>query len=105
MHREWIARAKDAGAGLLLFPELSVTGYYLKDLAYELAYCPDDPLLEPIADASRDLDISTGFVERTRDGRVFIAQGYWSTGSLRHVHRKDQITRTDGTCLRTCASC
>src|SRR5438093_966760 len=33
MHMKWIARAKTAGARLVVFPELSLTGYYLKDLA------------------------------------------------------------------------
>ncbi len=88
MHAEWIQRARDAGAGLVVFPELSLTGYYLKDLAGEVACAADDERLRPIVDASRDLDISAGFVERGRDARLHIAQGYWSKGRLVHVHRK-----------------
>jgi predicted amidohydrolase len=88
MHAEWIQRARNAGAGLVVFPELSLTGYYLKDLAGEVACAADDERLRPIADASRDLDISAGFVERGKDARLHIAQGYWSKGRLIHVHRK-----------------
>jgi NAD+ synthase (glutamine-hydrolysing) len=88
MHAEWIQRARDAGAGLVVFPELSLTGYYLKDLAGEVACAADDERLRPIADASRDLDVSAGFVERGKDARLHIAQGYWSKGRLVHVHRK-----------------
>jgi NAD+ synthase (glutamine-hydrolysing) len=88
MHQEWIARAKAERAELVVFPELSLTGYYVKDLAGELACAADDPRLAPIADASRHLDISAGFVERGRDARLHIAQGYWSRGKLVHVHRK-----------------
>jgi len=88
MHRSWIQRARDARAAIVLFPELSLTGYYLKDLAADVACGPDDERLRPIAEASRDIDISAGFVERSRDAKLHIAQGYWSGGALRHVHRK-----------------
>jgi len=71
MHMSWIARAKAAGARLVIFPELSLTGYYLKDLAADVA-----------------LDISAGFVERSADAKLHIAQGHWSGGKLIHVHRK-----------------
>jgi predicted amidohydrolase len=87
-HRDWIGRARAAGAQLVVFPELSLTGYYLKDLAAELAVPADDPALAPLAEASRDIDIQAGFVERAPDATVHIAQGYWSGGALRHVHRK-----------------
>src|SRR5207245_1682373 len=83
-----IARAREAGARLVVFPELSLTGYYLKDLAADVACAADDPQLGPIAEASRDIDISAGFVERSADAKLHIAQGYWSKGKLVHVHRK-----------------
>ena len=88
MHRDWITKARGAGAKLVVFPELSLTGYYLKDLAADVACAADDPQLAPIAEASREIDISAGFVERSRDAKLHIAQGYWSGGALRHVHRK-----------------
>jgi predicted amidohydrolase len=88
MHRDWIGRARAADAKIVVFPELSLTGYHLKDLAADVACAADDPILEPIAHASRDIDISAGFVERSNDAKLHIAQGYWSGGSLRHVHRK-----------------
>ena len=88
LHEEWIGRARAEQASLVIFPELSLTGYYLKDLAGEIARPADDPSLRPIAAASRDIDVSAGFVERRPDGNLQIAQGYWSRGELRHVHRK-----------------
>ena len=88
MHDKWIARARAAGARLVIFPELSLTGYYLKDLAADVACAADDPQLSRIADASREIDISAGFVERSADAKLHIAQGHWSGGKLVHVHRK-----------------
>ena len=88
MHRDWISKAKGSGAKLVVFPELSLTGYYLKDLAADVACAADDVQLAPIAEASRDIDVLAGFVERSKDATLHIAQGYWSGGALRHVHRK-----------------
>lgn len=88
MHRDWIERARAGGARLVVFPELSLTGYYLKDLAADVACAPDDPVLAPLAEASREIDVVAGFVERSTDAKLHIAQGYWSGGVLRHVHRK-----------------
>ncbi len=88
MHREWISNAKGRGAKLVVFPELSLTGYYLKDLAADVACAADDAQLAPIAEASRGIDVVAGFVERSKDATLHIAQGYWSGGALRHVHRK-----------------
>lgn len=88
MHQDWIGRARSAGAALVVFPELSLTGYYLKDLAADVACAADGAELAPIAAASRDIDVCAGFVERGADARLHIAQGYWSKGRLVHVHRK-----------------
>jgi predicted amidohydrolase len=88
MHREWAEKARASGARLVVFPELALTGYYLKDLAAEVAVSRDGRELGPIRELSHEIDISTGFVERDADGRIFIAQGYFANGRLVHVHRK-----------------
>ncbi|HET7700031.1 MAG TPA: nitrilase-related carbon-nitrogen hydrolase, partial [Candidatus Limnocylindria bacterium] len=49
MHQDWIGRARSAGAALVVFPELSLTGYYLKDLAADVACAADGAELAPIA--------------------------------------------------------
>ncbi len=88
LHLDWIARAKRERADLVVFPELSLTGYYVKDLAGDLACSADDPRLEPLVAASREIDVMAGFVERSADARLHIASGYWHEGRLVHVHRK-----------------
>src|SRR5512145_1111644 len=42
---------------LLVFPELSLTGYEL-DLAARLAFAPDDPRLAPLAGAAAELSMT-----------------------------------------------
>lgn len=88
MHLELIERARAAGARLIVFPELSLTGYYLKDLANDLACAAGDARLAPLAKASAGIDVVAGFVERTPEGMVHIASGYWTRGAIAHVHRK-----------------
>ena len=41
LNAEWIERARKGGAELVVFPELSLTGYYVKDLAGDLACAAD----------------------------------------------------------------
>src|SRR5438094_10646406 len=44
-HREWVARAVAAGVKLLVFPELSLTGYFLRDLVVDSAIRLDGPAM------------------------------------------------------------
>src|SRR5438270_61677 len=43
LHRELAEQALDEGANLCIFPELSLTGYLLKDLVPEVSMTLDDP--------------------------------------------------------------
>jgi predicted amidohydrolase len=74
----------------LVFPELSLTGYALQDLVPTVAHSPrpDDPVFQPLLEASQDLDLVIGFVEEDRRNRFFIAGAYLSRGEVIHVHRK-----------------
>jgi predicted amidohydrolase len=87
-HLEWAEEAAGRGADLLLFPELSLTGYALRDLAAQLALPAGDPFFQPLLEASRRLAICAGFVEGTAEGLVHNAQAFFAEGRLLHVHRK-----------------
>lgn len=87
-HLEQIATARDQGAGLAVFPELSLTGYTLRDLTSEIAMPVDDERLGPLYEASRGIDIVAGWIERSDDNRLFNVAGYFAEGKLTHVHRK-----------------
>ena len=58
-HLEYIQQAVDQGVQLLVFPELSLTGYAVQDLAPTLAHkpVPADPIFGPLLEASRQLDL------------------------------------------------
>jgi len=86
-----LAQADEAvarGVDVLLFPELSLTGYFLKDQVADVASGRDGHELERLAERSRDLSIGVGFVERGRDGRLYNAYAFLEDGELKAVHRK-----------------
>jgi predicted amidohydrolase len=87
-HHELLDEARAAGAGLVVFPELGLTGYQLQDLAADVAMRLDDPRLAMLAGATRDLSAVVSFVEESADHRLFIAAALLEDGEIRHVHRK-----------------
>ena len=89
-HLDYIGQAKAQNADLLVFPELSLTGYVLQDLVASVAHNPteDDRIFKHLFKASRDLDLVVGFVDEDTRHRFYIASAYLSGGKLIHVHHK-----------------
>jgi predicted amidohydrolase len=87
-HHELIVEARTAGAGLIVFPELGLTGYHLQDLAAEVAIRIDDPRLLALAAETAGCSAVVSFVEESDDHRLFIAAALLEDGGIRHVHRK-----------------
>lgn len=89
-HLEYAERAASQGVDLLLFPELSLTGYQVQDLVPEVAIRaePDDPVFSRMLEASQRLDICFSFVHQDERNRFFIAAAYLSGGQCLHLHHK-----------------
>lgn len=89
-HLRFIQEARGKGADLVMFPELSLTGYVLQDLTPTVALnpTPEDPTFKALLAASRDIDLLIGFVEAERRNRFYIAAAYLSQGEIVHIHRK-----------------
>jgi predicted amidohydrolase len=89
-HLSFIKQARAAKADLVVFPELSLTGYVLQDLVPSVAHKPveDDPVFRPLLKASRDLDVMVGFVDEDSRHRFYVGSAYLSGGRVIHVHRK-----------------
>lgn len=88
LHRDRIRHARDAGAELVVFPELSLTGYLLQDLNSEVAMRRDDPRLVGLGTEAPEASVILGFVEESDDHRLFISAALLEGGAVRHVHRK-----------------
>jgi predicted amidohydrolase len=87
-HLRHAKAAKQAGAKLVIFPELSLTGYLLLDQAADLAMRADDARLAELLELSKDIDMIIGFVEDGPDHRIHNVAAYLSAGKILHLHRK-----------------
>jgi len=90
LHLSLINEAREQDVELLCFPELSLTGYTLKDLVPDVAITADEsnPAMAELLAASQDMDLLFGFVEQDHRYRYFISGAYLSQGRIVHVHRK-----------------
>jgi predicted amidohydrolase len=89
-HLNYIKQAKEQKADLVIFPELSLTGYVVQDLVATVAHRPteDDPIFKHLLKESQDLDLVVGFVDEDSRHRFYIASAYLSGGRVLHVHHK-----------------
>jgi predicted amidohydrolase len=90
IHLDTIARARRRGADVVVFPELSLTGYMLQDRADDVSLTPtsNDPVYRRLLAASRGVDLVVSFVERGSRQQHFISAAYLSGGQTVHLHRK-----------------
>lgn len=88
-HIDKVEEALKVGAALVVFPELSLTGYTLRDLAGEVALDPaTDPRLQDLRTLSRKISIVAGLVESGADRGVYNSAVCFEDGAVRHIHRK-----------------
>ncbi|MGC1908984.1 MAG: nitrilase-related carbon-nitrogen hydrolase [Candidatus Dormiibacterota bacterium] len=89
---EWscqqIAAEVEQGSDLVVFPELSLTGYFLKDLTPETAVTLDGPEMEQLIGATGRASSLVGLVLETDQFSFYHAAVLISDGAVRHVHRK-----------------
>jgi predicted amidohydrolase len=88
LHREWMARARDAGADLAVFPELSLAGYAVKDLAPELALPAKGGPLAALAKEAGGMAVALGAILEAREGPPANAAVWLEGGRVAFVHRK-----------------
>jgi len=88
-HLELAQKAKTQRADAIIFPELSLTGYTLRDLNNEVALDPStSPLLKDLRDLSNEITIICGGVERSKTGGVHNAAFVFEDGKCKHSHHK-----------------
>ena len=87
-HLELIAQARAQGCDLLVFPELSLTGYTLSDQSFRLARSRHSKVIRQIAEASQDLTTQFGFIEEGPAAQYYNATLAVRDGEIHHLHRK-----------------
>lgn len=86
--RKTITEAKRRGADLVVFPELSLTGYAIGQISDEVAIETRDERITLLAEEAGETSIVLGFHEDGGDIRTFNSAAYFEDGSLGHLHRK-----------------
>jgi predicted amidohydrolase len=88
-HLAWIERARGEGVELLLFPELSLTGYRLLHLTPRVALQPAaSPVIARLAAAAPEMSVVVGCVEEDERGFLFNSALLLQGGALALTHRK-----------------
>ncbi len=91
MHLDVLDKARRSKTDLVVFPELGLTGYTLKDLVEDVALDPaSDPLFRKVVARTRGLSAVVGFVEErpTEKGLFYNSAAFIADGRVLHVHRK-----------------
>lgn len=90
-HRPLVPLAAERGAQVLVFPELSLTGYEL-DLGEALAFTPDDARLAPLVELAfaRSITLVVGAPVRM-ESRLFIAAFIVSPAGTVDVYTKHHL--------------
>jgi predicted amidohydrolase len=91
LHLDVLEKARRAKAELVVFPELGLTGYTLKDLVDEVALDPGShPLFRKVVARTKGLSAVVGFVEESPEekGLFYNAAAFISGGRVLHIHRK-----------------
>jgi N-carbamoylputrescine amidase len=87
-HRAWIDRARAADIDVLVFPELSLTGYSLRDGARAVALPREAASIREIAQAAGPMAVTLGFVEFAEGGQLFNTVMTVRGDGILSVHRK-----------------
>ncbi|MCE9638287.1 MAG: carbon-nitrogen hydrolase [Planctomycetes bacterium] len=88
LHERSVNQAVAGGAELVVFPELSLTGYGLMESVPDVAIQLDSPTMRDLRQLSRAAAIVVGFVEEAPGARFYNSAAFVDRGEIVHVHRK-----------------
>jgi len=88
-HIECCNKAIENKAELIVFPELSLTGYSLKDINYDIALNPyKSDKLKELLKLSKKISIVCGFAEEDENYAVYNSAILMEDGEIKGIHRK-----------------
>ena len=86
--KEAVAEARDEAADLVIFPELSLTGYSLGQVSDEVSLQVQSKPINSLIEEVGEMSVVVGFYEETRALHTYNSAAYFEGGSLLHLHRK-----------------
>ncbi len=87
-HYKYIEKAIAEQNDVILFPELSLTGYSLKDAVFDVALNGSDNKFKKIQEYSRQISIALGCVELNERYEFYNSMFWFEDGDLLTRHRK-----------------
>ena len=87
-HMEMIARAREENVDVLVFPELSLSGYSFAARHQDLALGRNGAQLLSLARASAGMVSGVGFIEESAAGLLYNSFAWLKGGKVSAVHRK-----------------
>ena len=89
---DYAHQASRAGAHLVTFPEMAITGYPPEDLLLKPRFIADSmDAVHELASLCPDINLMVGFVDADPEGAVYNAAAVISQGRLRAVYRKKEL--------------
>lgn len=88
LHVEHIEAARRQQADLIAFPELSLTGYFVRDMVPDVGVSPGGPEVGRLVEAAGATALVAGLVEEAADHRFYNTALYAEGGRIVHLHRK-----------------
>ena len=90
-HVKKIEKAIEDNVDLIVFPELSISGYHLKDIVYEISLKPDSKIFEDLKSLSKKINIIIGAPYEETKGIIYNSAIVFSKGEIIHIHNKVQL--------------
>jgi predicted amidohydrolase len=87
-HLSYIDKAIEEKSDIIVFPELSLTGYSVKDAVFDVAMASNDQRLNPLLEASNKISICLGMVELTDNFEAKNTNLFLENGKIAARHRK-----------------
>jgi predicted amidohydrolase len=88
-HVRYITKAIAKKAQIVVFPELSLTGYSVKDLNWDLALRAEiHPLFKELLSLSKQITIIVGAVEEAANYGIYNSAFVFEDGKVHSAHRK-----------------
>ena len=90
-HNLKISDAVKDGINLIVFPELSISGYQLRDIIFDITKERINRTLVTLMKMSGEIDIVAGMPLEESPGIFYNSVIYFSGGQILHTHRKVQL--------------
>ncbi len=90
-HLKYIEDAKKIGIEILVFPELSLSGYNIKDNALDMAMTLENEYIQRIVDQSDGIRIVFGIAQEARNAVLYNSAVVAFNKEIEFVHQKNNL--------------